>query len=119
MGYRMRLVKSALLSLGLLALLSLGGVAQAKEDVQLFGVLEAKDVVGSKLTISGVVYDVTARTRMWDSKGQAVTLEDLVPFDIHQGLFAAEDATAVQIEATEVRGRWLLLSLRVVEALPE
>ena len=110
---------SAGLALLLLLTLALAGGASAYEEVHLSSVLEARNLSARTLTIGGVVYEVGSRTRMRNLEGEEIGIEDLVPFDVKAGLFTEKQATLVEIEASQVRGRWVLDSLQQIRKLPE
>jgi hypothetical protein len=113
-----RVWKALLFSLCLAALV-LPAAAGAYEEVLVRGFLEATDVKASTVTVLGVVYEVSSSTRMSNLAGESVRLEDLVPFDIHAGLFTEDQATVVEIEARQIRDRWVLTSLKQIRKLPE
>jgi len=112
-------VWKAVLPLLCLAAFALPGDAGAYEEVHVYSILEAKDVKAGTVTIGGVVYEVSPSTRMWNLAGETIGIEDLVAFDVHAGLFTEADVMVVEIEARQIRNRWVLTSLTQIRELPK
>lgn len=116
-----RLTRLPALLIGAAALLlAVQGAAGASEAVELhsFGIVMGRDLAARTLEIDGVHYRVSPRTIIKDLEGNAIGFEELEIFDVHQGLFAIQDATCVEYAARQISGQWTLEYVRRVPKLP-
>ena len=70
------------------------------------------------MQLNGETYHAGPRTRFKDLEGNAIALAALVPTNT-EGLFSLSDATIAEFRATQVYGKRLLRSLRLVRRLPD
>ncbi len=111
--------KLALLGL-MVALLWPVGSAGAYEEIRIYGVLTDKDLLKKTVTVSDVVYEVGASTRMMDKEGQVITLEALQPLNpTTRAIHRDSESTLVELRAANIRGRWILSTLQLIERLPQ
>ena len=95
-------------------------MSASASEVHRFAILEARDPVLKTVQLNGETYHAgpRTRTRFKDLEGNAIALADLVPTNT-EGLFSLSDATIAEFRATQVHGKWLLRSLRLMRRLPD
>ena len=83
-----------------------------------YSLVEKVNPAARTVTLLGTVYQLTPRTRFYGRSGGRGDLRGLRPLPRNGGLVSEHDVDAVEFEAVQHRGRWVLLELRVLEALP-
>jgi len=78
------------------------------------GELGERNLSASTLEIGGTVYHVTQSTIIMDREGNRITLAKL-PVRDHDDAPGATELVAGEFSAAEVRGKWVLLRLDLVD----
>jgi len=116
-SYRTRLA-GACAVLVLIAGLSTGAWAADEKKFKGFGIVMARSVADGTLEIDGRSYRVSATTTFRDQDGAVITFDGFPIFDVHQGLFAVDDATKVEFVARRQSSQWVLESVALIDTLP-
>ena len=82
------------------------------------GLVDAKDVRGATVSISGEVYGVTPATRIFSAHGEPIPLDKLPVARVFRDEPRVDTDALVSFEATETSRGWVLEVVRVQGTLP-